>query len=95
MADVMIRARGRTGGGEDLVVLGLSHENVARLFADEPIVVRTAEPAPAGVALEGGPVIVILAGSDERAIVDKLTAAGLIGPHADVNDEWANPPRSR
>lgn len=84
----MIRARGSTKDGEDLVVLGLSHENVARLFADEPILIRTALPGPAGVGLEGGPVIVILAGTDEHEMVDKLVAAGLVGPE-DIHDETA------
>lgn len=80
MADVVIKASGQTRNGENLIVLGLSHENVARLFADEPIVIHTAAPGPAGVGLDGGPVVVIIAGSDERSIVDRLVAAGLVGP---------------
>jgi hypothetical protein len=73
----VIKGRGRTGDGRDLILLGLSHENVARLFADEPIVVRTAEPGPRGVGLEGGPVVVLVAGSTEDAIVESMRAAGV------------------
>lgn len=72
----MIKASGAYGD-EDLVLLGLTHENVARLFADEPIVVRTSDPPPGGVALNGGPVIVIVAGSTEDAILASMKAAGL------------------
>jgi hypothetical protein len=75
--DLVIKARGRTNDGRDLVLLGLSHENVARLFADEPIVVPTSAPGPRGIGLDGGPVVVIVAGSDEDAIVESLRAAGL------------------
>lgn len=73
----MIMARG-TRDGRELVLLGLSHENVARLFADEPIVVRTALPAPNGVGLEDGPDIILFAGSDEEAMVTRMRAGGLI-----------------
>ncbi len=72
----MIKARGQRGG-RDMVLLGLTHENVARLFADEPIVVSTAAPAPRGVGLVNGPDIVIVAGVDEDAIVAAMQAAGL------------------
>jgi hypothetical protein len=73
----MIKARGTTKDGRDLVILGLSHENVARLFADEPILVRTAEPGPTGVGLEGGPDVAVIVGKDEGAIVAKLRSYGL------------------
>jgi hypothetical protein len=66
-----------TYGDEDFVLLGLTHENVARLFADEPIVVRTSRPPPSGIALSGGPVIVIVAGATEDAILASMKAAGL------------------
>lgn len=73
----MIKARGTASDGRPMVLLGLTHENVARLFANEPIVVRTADPAPAGVALEGGPDVVLIAGADEDTIVESMRAAGL------------------
>lgn len=77
----MLKARGTGANGQEFVLLGLSHENVARLFADEPIVVRTAKPPPAGVALDNGPDIILVAGSDEDAIAAKLRAAGLVTSH--------------
>lgn len=45
----MIRARA-TAGEREIVILGLSAENVARLFASEPIVVRVSQPPPDGLA---------------------------------------------
>lgn len=72
----MIKARGQRGG-RDMVLLGLTNENVARLFADEPIVVSTAMPAPQGVGLVNGPDIVIVAGADEDSIVAAVRAAGV------------------
>lgn len=74
----MIKARGVGHNGQDFILLGLSHENVARLFADEPFVVRTAQPPPTGVGLTDGPDIILIAGSDEEAITAKLRAAGLV-----------------
>lgn len=60
-----------------LVVFGVTSENVARLFADEPIVVYTDAPPPEGVGLDGGPVVVLVAGTDEDTIVATMCAAGL------------------
>jgi hypothetical protein len=68
----MIKARG-TYAGAPLILLGLSYENVARLFADEPIVVRTSRPAPDGIGLDGGPVI----GPTEDAIMTSMRQAGI------------------
>jgi hypothetical protein len=84
----MIKARGQRGG-RDMILLGLTHENVARLFADEPIVVRTALPGPEGVDLPDGPDIVLVAGSDENAIVEALRAGGLT---AEVTYDERMPP---
>jgi hypothetical protein len=74
----VIKARGTAGNGKEFVLLGLSHENVARLFADEPIVVRTAEPPPSGVSMKDGPTIILMAGTDEETMAEKLRAAGLV-----------------
>jgi hypothetical protein len=73
----MLKARG-TRQGREFVLLGLSHENVARLFADEPIVVCTAQPAPDGMGLDDGPDIILIAGTDEDAMVERLRAGGLV-----------------
>lgn len=77
----MIKALGSWGDGRDLVLLGLSHENVARLFADEPIQVDLSAPPPVGLALKDWPVVVILAGSTEESMLAALQKAGLAPPH--------------
>lgn len=62
----MIKARGRTGDGRPVVLLGLSGENVARLVADEPIVFDLAQ-------LGLGPCrVVILYGRTEEEIAGWL-----------------------
>lgn len=72
----MIKARGLSNDGTPMILLGLSHENVARLCADQPILVCTALPPPAGLSMTDGPDIILVVGSDERAIVAKLREAG-------------------
>lgn len=37
----MIKGRGRTKDGKDVLIIGLSGENVTRLIADEPILFNT------------------------------------------------------
>lgn len=74
----MIKALvGQGPNGRPAVLLGLAHENVARLFAEEPIVVDTAAPPPAGLGLDGGITVIIIAGETEQSMVDKLRAAGV------------------
>jgi len=72
----VIKARGSLDG-RDMVLLGLTHENVARLFADEPLHVATSAPGPDGLGLTGGPDIVIVVGADEDAILEAMRAAGV------------------
>ncbi|SHI67379.1 hypothetical protein [Streptomyces sp. 3214.6] len=52
----MIKALLRESAGQAVVVLGLSGENMARLMADEPIVVQVAELGlpPMKILLMGG-----------------------------------------
>jgi hypothetical protein len=52
----VIKARGKTGDGKDLVVLGLSEENLARLVAQEPISFNLSEIglSPIQVVIVGG-----------------------------------------
>lgn len=70
----MIKARGRAGDGQSLVILGLSGENVTRLFADEPIRFNLAEL--------GLPpcYVVIVGGRTEAAIAERLERVGLLLP---------------
>jgi hypothetical protein len=83
----VIKGRAAGRNGRDVVLLGLSHENVARLFADEPMVIRTDLPPPEGVSLPGGPTIILIAGSDEDALVEKLRASGLVGGETHTVDD--------
>ena len=70
----MIKARGRTGDGKPLVILGLSGEAMARLMADEPIQVNLAEMGlPACL-------VVIVGGRTELAITQRLERTGLLPP---------------
>lgn len=67
----MIKAHGVDGQGRPVLFLGLSHENLSRLVADEPIVV---DPAELGV---DGPRICIFAGKTEDDMVAHIKAAGV------------------
>lgn len=61
----MIRARGSHKDGRPLMILGLSHENLARLVADEPIMFDAEE-----LGFDG--VVVIVAGKTEDEIAASL-----------------------
>ncbi len=52
----MIKARGKTGLGQDLLFIGLSGENVTRLMSDEPITFNAAELGlpPMQIVIVGG-----------------------------------------
>lgn len=62
----MIKALLREATGAPVVVLGLSGENMARLMADEPIVVQVAELGLKPMK------ILIVGGRTEEAIAAKL-----------------------
>jgi hypothetical protein len=64
----MIKARGTTKDGRPFILLGLSAENCRRLLAGQPIKVDTQAATPAGVALDGGPVIAIVAAQTEAEL---------------------------
>lgn len=64
----MIKARGTIKDGRTFILLGLSAENCRRLLAGQPIKVDTQEATPAGVALDGGPVIAIVAAQTESEL---------------------------
>jgi hypothetical protein len=67
----MIKARGRTGDGRPLLLLGLSSENWVRLLADEPI---SFDASSLGFAAQ----VVIVGGRTEDAIEKRLREVGLI-----------------
>ncbi len=71
----MIKAAGKTGLGLPLLILGLSGENVTRLAAGEPIMIRGTELAAMGIpAVE----LAIVYGRTEQDIIDELSARGLL-----------------
>lgn len=71
----MIKAAGRTGPGQPLLLLGLSGENVTRLTAGEPIRITTADMTAMGLpALE----VVIHYGRTEDDILAELKTHGLL-----------------
>jgi hypothetical protein len=73
----MIKALAKSGD-RTIVILGLTNENVARLYANEPVLVRASAPPPAGLGLGGAPDIVIIAGRDEDSIISDMRRGGLV-----------------
>jgi hypothetical protein len=70
----VIKGRGtRTDGGQ-VVVLGLSGENMTRLMADEPIVLNLKDMGLADIE------VIILGGRTEEAMVVHLEKIGLLPP---------------
>jgi hypothetical protein len=70
----MIKAASRTALGEPLLFLGLSGENVTRLAAGEPILIRSAQLAELGLPPM---VIAIHYGKTEEDIVAELGEHGV------------------
>jgi hypothetical protein len=67
----VIKGAGQTGDGQPLLLLGLSEENMARLVAGEPILIRAEELVALGVpAMQ----VVICYGKTEAAILKDLRA---------------------
>jgi hypothetical protein len=70
----VIKASGRTGLGEPLLILGLSGENVTRLAAGEPIHI----PSPQLAAMGLPPMVVAICyGRTEQAILAEMREHGL------------------
>lgn len=70
----MIKAAGKTASGTDLLFLGLSGENVARLAAGEPV--RIGEEALRALGLPEM-VVVIAYGRTEQDILAELEEHGV------------------
>jgi hypothetical protein len=64
----MIKARGRTSDGRAFILLALSSENCRRLLAGQPVRVDTQQPPPAGIGIESGPVIALVAAETETEL---------------------------
>jgi hypothetical protein len=70
----MIKAAGKTGLGLPLLLLGLSGENVTRLAAGEPILIRSGDMSALGLPpME----IVIHYGRTEAAIIEEMESSGV------------------
>lgn len=70
----MIKAGSRTALGEPLLFLGLSGENVTRLAAGEPILIRSAQMAELGLPPM---VVAIHYGRTEEDILAEAKAHGI------------------
>lgn len=68
----MIKARGSDGSGRPIIFFGLSHENLSRLVADEPILIDLAE-----LGFKGLPRVCIFAGKTEDDMAAQLKAGGV------------------
>lgn len=79
----MIKAAGRTGDGTPLLLLGVSGENVTRLAAGEPILIRSDEMKLLGMpAMQ----LIICYGRTEAAIMEELEKSGLAAGVRKVNE---------
>lgn len=70
----VIKAAGKTGAGEPLLFLGVSGENVTRLNAGEPILIRPEELAALGLPRIS---VVIHYGRTEQDILDEIREHGV------------------
>jgi hypothetical protein len=70
----MIKGRGQTKSGEPLLLIGLSHENLSRLVADEPIVFDT---GPLGLPAMK---VAIMAGKTEAEIAEHFHVGMTVTP---------------
>lgn len=83
----MIKARGRTGDGDPLMLLGLTGETVTRLVAGEPVLFDGR-----CVGFEGH--VLLIYGRDQGELVAELGRHGLLAPAAELGlDPGAGPPR--
>jgi hypothetical protein len=71
----VIKARGMTKDGRDVLLLGLSRRNTELLLDGQPIRVDTALKPPHGLAIADGPVILIIAGETEEQMATDVQAA--------------------
>lgn len=72
----MIKAKGTTADGRDVLVLGLSYANLRRLQADEPIRFNA---KPYGLDID----VVIFAGATEMSMAKLITRLSGVEPQSD------------
>ena len=78
----MMLARGTNKNGGELLVLGLTSENVRRLAAGMPMHISQETH---GEGVPKGWEILIIHGPDEAWLQRKLTEEGAVGPETKVN----------
>jgi hypothetical protein len=72
------------GGSRDVVVLGLTGENLDQLRDGVPLQIDTSQPVPEGVGLTGGPVVFVFADKDEAMVLRTLKKAGAVDDETHV-----------
>lgn len=77
----MVIARGNSDGDE-LLILGLSNENLHRMCSGAPIVIRKATH---GDGVPEGWQIVLFHGKDEASMAETLRQAGVVGKETKIN----------
>lgn len=82
----MLKAAGRTADGRELVLLGLSGENMTRLMAGEPILLELAELGLRSMQ------VMIVGGRDEAAMMAQLASHGLIPQCCPAHSATCEPP---
>ena len=87
----MIKLAAKTGLGQDLLFLGIDGENVTRLVAGEPILIKAEDLAALGLP----PIVVAIHyGKTEQAILDEFRARGvrvIDARGSSPNDELRDP----
>lgn len=80
----MVIAKAETPDRE-ILILGLTEENLARIQQGKPLVVSSRTNAPPGALPHPGYEIVIMTGKDENAIRQLFEQHGMIGPETEVH----------
>ncbi len=79
----MLIARG-VDGKDQLIILGLSHENIAGLLAGHPMVLKRESH---GDGVPEGWEIVIFTGNTEADLAREFQQSGLIGPDTQIRKD--------
>jgi len=78
----MMLARWTAGDGKDLVMIGVTTQEIVPLLQGVPITVDMAASGAGDLDMEGAPTVVFCRAISEEAIVETLKATGLIPPDA-------------
>lgn len=67
-----------SGEGRNILILGLTPQNIASILHGNPLMVSERTNAPKG-SIPGGIEIMICVGASEKALLDQFKQEGLIG----------------